>query len=301
MMAELSVLLDASGETPAAAWRAKILFRSAQESDKELWKKLYDYEKTLLVRHKSSCMSADEMRTAQTSCMKLHRDFKRSHKALVMALSLYEKRQAAEVSRLGAVGWTNRGEEKKEEDFFDRTMRERDDELNRINKSMHHVAIIYKDLASLVEKQQEDIDMLDDDIIESRANVDAAHQEYSCMGVRQPFCGALPFDMGNGSDWEWSFLKEIDDWGFLKEADSLVSTGEEEKTTDSPMEKGSNSSNTPNSESSWYKTFDPFSAEFKDDWDAVTRDIVGFGKRVVSPQLAATRVRNSGRRQQASV
>ena len=41
-----------------------------------------------------------------------------------MALSTFERRQAAEISRLGAVGWSNNSgpEENNKEDFFDRAM-----------------------------------------------------------------------------------------------------------------------------------------------------------------------------------
>ena len=100
VVAELTKLMEESGTTPSAAWRAKILMKSAQDSDKALWKQLRNYERTLLVRDQMD----EEVRATQTECMKLHRDFNHSHKALVMALSLYEKRQS--VSKLGGVGWS---------------------------------------------------------------------------------------------------------------------------------------------------------------------------------------------------
>ncbi|KAL7558924.1 hypothetical protein ACA910_015501 [Epithemia clementina (nom. ined.)] len=103
MVADLEAFLAESGESPEAAWRARILMRSAQETDKELWNKLHKYEKTLQ-GHKEDA----DLRQAQTACMKLHRDFKRIHKSLVLTLSFFEKRQKAEISRLGAVGWTTR-------------------------------------------------------------------------------------------------------------------------------------------------------------------------------------------------
>ena len=270
LVAELTALLLESGETPAAAWRSKILLKSAQESDRELYGKLQDYEKTLLRRKSDAATESDELRTAQTSCMKLHRDFKRSHKELVMAMSLYEKRQRAEVSRLGAVGWS--GGEEKREDFFDRAMREREEEVTKMNRSMHQVTDIYKDLTKLVEGQQEQIDTMDEEIRDSRANVEAAEREtkgFSCMEtIPQPFCATLPFDMIQG------------DWGFGADTESIISTGEE-KTVDSPQMTHESNAGPGMRVSEGFHWLMPFET-FSEDLKAVKRDIVDFGKDVMS-------------------
>ena len=196
LVADLEDILNHAsvGESPEAAWRARILIRSAQETDKDLWKKLYDYERTLLVEQKNCKSStyakenlrqttndATSIRNAQSACMKLHRDFKRIHKSLVMALSLYETKQNAEVSRLGAVGWSNPqgndedeiiGKEPPSEDFFDRALRQA--ELEKMNQSMHQVNDIYQDLAALVDVQQADIDRLEENIAEAKEHVNSA-------------------------------------------------------------------------------------------------------------------------------
>ena len=183
MVSDLENMLAESGESPEAAWRARILIRSAQETDKELWEKLYEYEKTL---NDSSNSGETDTRKAQTACMKLHRDFKRIHKSLVLTLSRFESRQKAEISRLGAVGWSGPDsqnklptedldadeieEDKPSEDYYDRALREREEfnqvmrtrELNDINKKMHTVNEIYSDLANIVDDQQEQIDEVEE-------------------------------------------------------------------------------------------------------------------------------------------
>ena len=166
-VAELEELLPIAGEQPDAAWRAKILMRSAQAVDQELWSKLYEYEKTLRNREQDP-----EVRQQQTACMKLHRDYKRAHKALVLGLTMYEKTQRAEISRLGAVGWSERQDE--EDDFYTKTMKEREAEMEKMNKSMHKVKDVYKDLSFLVAKQQAPVDKLEEKNDEARVYTESA-------------------------------------------------------------------------------------------------------------------------------
>ena len=188
-VAQMEQVLPEAGENPEAAWRAKILMRSAQAVDQELWNKLYNYEKTLYARQPDP-----EVRQQQTACMKLHRDFKRSHKALVLALTMYEKTQRAEISRLGAVGWSEKQDAEEEEDFYTKAMRERQAELDRMNYSMHQVKDLYKDLGFLIQKQQEPIDKLEDRTEEARtyttraANVRSLWEELFCFADRDGLC-----------------------------------------------------------------------------------------------------------------
>ncbi|GAX16811.1 hypothetical protein FisN_5Hh183 [Fistulifera solaris] len=227
LVSELSALLDGSGETPEAAWRVRILMTSAQETDKELWEKLYNYEKTLLMK-KNSLTGEEELRTEQTACMKLHRDFKRSHKTLLMAMSLYEKKQSAEISRLGAVGWSNGGDEK--EDFYEKAMREREEELVRMNESIHQVNDVYKNLAALVEEQQPQIDQIANAVEYSKDNVEATVNNYGCdFGFGDQLCSALGIEETMN---QWNPFPAYDDKVKLTEtktADTEV-LAENEKT-----------------------------------------------------------------------
>jgi hypothetical protein len=129
MVTELESLLEISGHYPEAQWRTRILIRSAQDADRDIWKRLYEYE--------SSFGEDPSCSRAQIASRKLHRDFRRVHKQLHATLEAYEKLQQVEVSFLSS------SREEKKEDFFDRAMRERNAEVNNIHKSMQKVNEIY--------------------------------------------------------------------------------------------------------------------------------------------------------------
>ena len=52
-------------------------------------------------------------------------------------------------------------------------MREREDEIRQINRGMHQVNDIYKDLAHIVASQQDQVDAIETQMEESKANADA--------------------------------------------------------------------------------------------------------------------------------
>lgn len=56
-------------------------------------------------------------------------------------------------------------------------MREREDEIRKINQGMHQVNEIYKDLAHIVGSQQEHVDAIETQMEESRANAEAGLQQ----------------------------------------------------------------------------------------------------------------------------
>ena len=208
MVADLERLLNdkaSTGETPEAAWKARILVQSAQETDVALQAKLEDYERTLnnnnekiqhskpaagaLERTASACTTATQM-----GCHKLRRDFQRSRKALATCVHTYAKRQQAEISQLGAVRHAHGDGGEEEADFFDRAVRQK--ELERINQKMHVVNGIYRDLAGLVDQQQEPIDELEEEIGLAKDNVAAGADEIHCLYGRRGgqsvyLCGAV--------------------------------------------------------------------------------------------------------------
>jgi hypothetical protein len=278
LVADLEGILEQSGESPEASWRARIIIRSAQEAEKDLWDKLYNYEQSLLTAGKNSGSGSDsalkdkdkensqkELRTAQTACMKLHRDFNRSHKVLVMILSLHQKRQKAEASRLRAVRWsgdknttgtTTTQLNKKDEDFFDRAMREREADLERMNKSMHKVNEIYHEIAALVDGQQGDIDLLDDNVLDANATVQSSANEVNCLFKRDHFCGAM------------NFSDITDDIGY----DFTEQEGEEKQGSPflpPKVRKGE--------VFDWYMPFE----NIGEDMESVHRDIVRMGKDIL--------------------
>jgi len=52
-------------------------------------------------------------------------------------------------------------------------MREREEEIHKINQGMHQVNEIYKDLAHIVGSQQEQIDSIETQMEESRVNAES--------------------------------------------------------------------------------------------------------------------------------
>ena len=128
MVAELENLLKMSGQSPEAQWRSRILIRSSQDADRDIWQRLYEYE-----------MSHGENPSysrAQMASRKMHRDFRRVHEQLHAILEAHKRQQQVEVSFLTS-------SEEKKEDFFDRAMREREAEVNKIHDSMQKVNEIY--------------------------------------------------------------------------------------------------------------------------------------------------------------
>ena len=198
-VAELEQLLPEAGENPEAAWRAKILMRTAQAVDQELWTKLYDYEKSLRSREEDP-----EVRRQQSACVKLHRDFKRSHKALVLALTMFEKTQNAEISRLGAVGWSERQDE--QEDFYTKSMRERQEELEDMTGQMEKVKDLYHDLGKLIQQQQELIDKLEDTNAEAHTYTKNATksmwEEFLCFADVDSVCQTERSITVNNGKWK---------------------------------------------------------------------------------------------------
>lgn len=159
LVSDLESVLKQAGDTPEAAWRARILMKSAQETDKVLHQDLYKYEQSL-------CSKNQDTRRAQTAVMKLHRDYKRSHRALGMCLQLYHTQQRVDMSTLGAVGWTE-GEPHLEHDPV---------AVQHLHASMQSVQQLYTDLAGMVQQQQEPLDQLEKNLAYANQNVTSGHR-----------------------------------------------------------------------------------------------------------------------------
>lgn len=193
MVAELENLVDRSGDSPETQWRSRILLRSAEEADRDIADKLYNYEKSLVDMKGHS----REDRTAQTACIKLHRDFRRIHKALDISSHAYERRQQADISMLGAnavaagvaaggSGDTAQLLEQEQEDFFVRAMREREEEIQKVSQKMNKVNEIYQELAALVEGQQDQFDAVEDTVHNVKDNVEGGLRHIE--GARDRLC-----------------------------------------------------------------------------------------------------------------
>lgn len=67
-------------------------------------------------------------------------------------------------------------------------MREREDEIRNINKGMHQVNEIYKDLANIVGSQQTDIDTIETTMEESKVSAEAGLQQVTKANQAQSEC-----------------------------------------------------------------------------------------------------------------
>lgn len=119
MVAELERLMDDAGTSPEIQWRTRILIRSAQDANRDIHKRLQT------VTGGSS-----------SALRKLQRDFDRGQTNLAQVLQTYHLKQQAEVSLFTA--------DATKEEFFDRAMREREQEVQKIHKSMNQVNTIYQ-------------------------------------------------------------------------------------------------------------------------------------------------------------
>ena len=178
MVAELESLSKLSSSSPEAMWKSRILLRSAKDADRDL--------QLALEREHSSAEGKKGVAVAAQK--KLKRDYQRASEQLRSIVDEMERRQRAEISTLtaseaaashreGAPNAQSRGAAVVEEEFFDRAMRERQDEVQKISEGMKKVQEIYTDLAGLVDDQQEQIDKLQDLNEEVKADTRAGLEE----------------------------------------------------------------------------------------------------------------------------
>lgn len=157
MVADLEETMEKSGESPEAQWKTRILLRSVQEAQQDIQNRLLTFGDTSSKRRDGR---------GQMALRKLRRDFARVQEHFAEVSQSHIRKQQAEVSLFHSKA-SGEGEE---EEFFDRAMREREQEVNNIHQSMRTVNAIYKDLANIVDGQQKQIDKIADRVEESKSN-----------------------------------------------------------------------------------------------------------------------------------
>ena len=272
LVTDLEYMIRDTIATPEVAWRTNILVKSVEETDSGIQEQLARYEQTmaqqeqlLLYNKTERTYPNDKKRVTQqlAACNKLRRDFNRCHNSMTSSLHTHQMRQKAEVSQLGAVQWnvTNRSGSnvvipQMEEDFFERTMRQK--ELERMNDSMRKVNDIYHGLAGLVNGQQADIDQLDDHLYDAQNNIQSGSDEYNCYVTRQHGWNALCGDMN--------------EWGQTE--NHRQSTG---TTKNKNRDTGYTSTEKLRVHESFYLSM-PLET-MADDWKSVQNDFIGIGKQ----------------------
>jgi len=180
MLTELENLLPHSGSSPETQWRIRILTRSASQAHIYLENRLSELDR-----------SPSNSR-AQVADRKLRRDFVRIQKHYHDVTTAYRRQQQAQISMLSAKPAQQQertNERLQEEDFFSRSLQQRD--IERARTSMWKVGAIYNDLASMVDKQQSPIDQLEDAAVYAKQNTEAGLEQIKQSHMGFFSCGQV--------------------------------------------------------------------------------------------------------------
>jgi hypothetical protein len=184
----------AQSATPETTWRDKILVRTLQETDQDLWQNLRRH-------YRDTLKNGDE--TSQTACRQLQGEWSLLHESLADMLNqdrpqstTYIRNPDCDRMSPAALTVSSRQEAhniKDNDDYFDRVTRQAD--FEKMQTKMHLVQDIYNDLAGLVDQQQGRIDKLNEHISEAQVYAEAAVEEVGCYSVKEEFkrdpCGAM--------------------------------------------------------------------------------------------------------------
>uniref|UniRef100_A0A7S1YGT7 t-SNARE coiled-coil homology domain-containing protein n=1 Tax=Grammatophora oceanica TaxID=210454 RepID=A0A7S1YGT7_9STRA len=280
LVRELEALVDdtESGTNVEDQWRTRILLRSGEEADDALAEKL-EHQRVLASNHV----------TVQTSLAKLNRDYKRAHDTFHAAVAKYIRKQAVEVSLLSSHDpfAPNRATlQQEEEDYYDRVVREREEDMRKMNAAMHKVNDIYSDLAKLVSEQQGQIDHVEEEMRNSRAYTEVAAENFRRARAKFAACSA---SLGQESSRRrgLSMISSLNCGGGPKdilsdeeEYDSVISFGSPYGSDGSPTCAEPDAAS--ESEPPWVEPL----RMMKDDMVDASHNLMGFGKDFVRSSRA---------------
>ncbi|GKY97050.1 hypothetical protein MPSEU_000663600 [Mayamaea pseudoterrestris] len=206
-------------QTPETAWRFKILGRTAKDADQELWQNMQD-------GYRAAKQKGDK--SAQDTIRMILRDWARIHKTLLATLrskgadSMVRMRtDDSDKCRPRRISKSPNASPERSDDYFDKVSRQAD--IDKVQEKMHIVHDIYRDLALLVDQQQDHIDTLNDNVVDAKIMAEAAVDEVACYATRNNFvddpCGAmttsadritLDDDDDGEMDWYESFISYFD-------------------------------------------------------------------------------------------
>lgn len=167
----------------------ELQYRAQADVILQLGKKVEDLIHLHRERIQKSPASADTA-VLKTTLVKLERDFERVQKqasALTKTVDRFREQQQLaskqqnynDGSEGGGGGsvyeqYQQQMQIQMEEDrLAEQIMREREDEIRQINRGMHQVNEIYKDLAHIVASQQDQVDAIETKMEDSRANAES--------------------------------------------------------------------------------------------------------------------------------
>lgn len=150
-----------------------------------------------------SSMTRTDAARCRATHVKLNRDFRSVEtKFKKLQLEARRKRNLVEAQRREREDGERRKNEEREfsqetmqqqlqmqeNRFAEEIMREREHEIQNINKGMHTVNEIYKDLAHIVGEQQEDIDRIETTMEQSKVNAEAGLVEVTKANNAESQC-----------------------------------------------------------------------------------------------------------------
>jgi hypothetical protein len=179
--------------SPEQQWKRRILIRSAQEADRDIAEKLNSLDK-----------GRNWIRPVGDCTIDLRHNYYRASKSLSEQQQLLEQEED-DYSKTIEEDNPQTLLQQESEDFFDRVVREREEEIKNINKKMHQVSAIYNDLANLIDAQQDQIDTVEENVHTAKRTADRGfkHLEYArdrlCVmgdtGLEVPHCGGDILDV----------------------------------------------------------------------------------------------------------
>jgi len=210
---EASTTQISGTSSPGAMWKSRILLRSCRDAEQDLRATLGggggnenddDGDGIVAAAFTTNSNTNSNTNPQQMAARKkLLRDFRRVSEHFRSVVGDMELKQRAAVSILTATDAADNGNnngndngndngvgnnrssstssnnktQQLEEDFFERAMRERNQEVQKISDGMKKVHEIYQDLAGLVDGQQEQIDQIEDANEDAKVNTRAGLEE----------------------------------------------------------------------------------------------------------------------------
>ena len=110
LVSDLEQVMKRFSQTPESQWRCKILIRSAGDADRDIQRQFF----------------VNLRGNQNMAYRKLYRDYRRAQVTFQRILDAHERQQRANISYMFS-------REQTKEDFFDRAMREREQEHNAVN------------------------------------------------------------------------------------------------------------------------------------------------------------------------
>ena len=173
-------------QTPETAWRSKILSRTAKDVEQEILHTLQDDYRAVFQKGDIAAQSRNTV---------FQQEWSRLHALLVKTL---KQRDADSGLRIDhgdnhRTRHASSASPTADEDYFDRVSRQA--ELHQVQDKMHMVHDIYRDLAVLVDGQQEQVDKLGENVVDAQLTAEAAADEVACYASKATLlespCGGL--------------------------------------------------------------------------------------------------------------